>query len=371
MMSIASVPVAQAALAASQPGSYTVPSSVPKGCVADASPALQSWIATVPNNSVIWFPANACYGLNESIQVNGRSGLTFNGQGATIEAITTGGMDRRELWFANDSNIAINNLKIIGADSSNTYNGGLAFQGGIEFDGVQGATLKDVTIEHTYGDFITLDPWSMPGGPNIPCRNVIVENSTLNGAGRQGISFTDVDGVQILNNSISDVALDTFDLEADWASEQATNITIADNTATPGPGNHELFFSNVGNSTDTGYITVQGNVMTGFENGAVVLVQAPSGSTRGPFFFQNNTFWAGASAYVPAFDFIGCLNCSVTNNTVYFLGAGNPNSIHETVMKLDNSSNASLVGNTLSGPGTLVTAANSTYQASANTTLLG
>ncbi len=349
---------------------YYVPSTIPADCSADVTSTLNYWIKLVPNNAIVSFPKNACYQIgnptsgNPYLWVSGRSSLTFQGNGTTFKEMTPGNLTRRSLWFSNDSNIVVENFTIIGVDTTDTYNANYAFQSGIEFDGVQTGTINHVTIENVYGDFVTLDPYGAPTGV-VPDRNILVENSTFNGAGRQGISFDYVVGAEVLNNSFTSVALDTFDMESDYSTEGAWNILIQGNTSTPGPGQHELWFANQGKSTTgTGNITVKNNVMTGYESGDVVLIQPPSGATRGPFTFTGNSLDAGDSAYVAGFEIYGCTSCSITGNTVQFItypGANKETGAHFT------GSTGSFSSNVLHGVGTVLVSTSSTVTSTSNT----
>jgi len=343
-----------------------VPGTVASDCSVNVSQALESWISSVPDGANLSFRSGGCYLINAGLRVVNRNGLTFDGNGATFRVGTPGGLDRREFWFVGGSNLVVEDLTIVGADPAHTYDQNRAFQGGIELDGVAGATINQVAIDSVYGDFVTLDP--LRGGPEFnsgaivrPSSGIVIRDCQFSGAGRQGISFVSVAGATVTQVSLTNVALDTFDVEADQSGEGAHDVVIEGTTADHSNG---PWFANGGNSRNTtGDITVSGNTMTGLGAGDVVEITAPQGTTRGPFVFSDNTMLAGASAYVAAFQLSGCASCDITANHVAFLSRGPP----ETAVHLVDCAAVMVTDNVFEGAGKQIVAVNSTYQASGNT----
>ena len=67
-----------------KPTRHTVPGSVPygsvpSGCSTDATSEILSWIASVPNNSTLVFGAGACYRIEGTLELHGRT-LTLRRQ---------------------------------------------------------------------------------------------------------------------------------------------------------------------------------------------------------------------------------------------------------------------------------------------------
>ncbi|HVE64395.1 MAG TPA: hypothetical protein VNB94_11420, partial [Mycobacteriales bacterium] len=56
-----------------------------------------AFFATVPDHSTVLFPESACYGIDESIFVDDRVDLTFDGNGSTMRTLTTG-TPARAFW---------------------------------------------------------------------------------------------------------------------------------------------------------------------------------------------------------------------------------------------------------------------------------
>ena len=79
------VPVGAAATAVA-----TVPASIPSDCSRDVSAELAAWIASLPDGSTLSFTARGCYRVDRTLRVQHRNRLTFEGNGATFRAFTSG-----------------------------------------------------------------------------------------------------------------------------------------------------------------------------------------------------------------------------------------------------------------------------------------
>ena len=69
----------------------TIPGAIQGDCSVDVTQAIQSWIDSVPDNSVLSFGSGDCYRIDDTLELTGRNGLTFEGNGATFDATTAGG----------------------------------------------------------------------------------------------------------------------------------------------------------------------------------------------------------------------------------------------------------------------------------------
>ena len=88
VVTAATAGASQAATPASVPPTSSVPSTIAADCSVDVSSALTSWVTTVPDNSVISFPTNGCYRIDSTVELDGRNGLDFEGNGSTLTATT-------------------------------------------------------------------------------------------------------------------------------------------------------------------------------------------------------------------------------------------------------------------------------------------
>jgi hypothetical protein len=143
--------------AASQ--SVPLPANIPSHCgTGDSTNALSAFLATVPANSTVTFPENGCFIINETLLLQGTTGLTIEGNGSTLIQATspTNPAPLVELW--DDANLTIENLRVDGA--YNGSNGGEGREGdyGIQFEADSGVTLTNDTVSNIQGDFLFLSP---------------------------------------------------------------------------------------------------------------------------------------------------------------------------------------------------------------------
>jgi hypothetical protein len=210
---------------------YAPPSTIPADCSADVTSALSSWVATVPDNSVASFPANACYRIDGTLEVDGRNGLDFEGNGASFEAMTTGGATRAHWRFVGGSQITVHNMMIAGSDAaggtSTAFNSSLQWQHGVDLRGVSGATLSGLIVDNVYGDCVYVGlgydrvTWSS---------NVSAHDNTCQRNGRQGMSVTAGRSVTFDHNTFQQVGLTGVDMEPNGGITGAQNIQVTNNS---------------------------------------------------------------------------------------------------------------------------------------------
>jgi hypothetical protein len=188
----------------------------------DVSARLQAWINSVPDNSVLTFPKGRCYRVDETLLIQDRKNLDFEGVGATIKTVTEGSgtanqiQTRRTLYFYGGSGYIIHGLTIVGPNPTNVYAAKYAGQHGIAFAGVHGAVVDDVTIKGVHGDFVYVGAdlyrsWHFSS-------NIVVENSAFDTSGRMGVSVTAGQDITVVNNTMTNVAMDAVDIEPDVAT---------------------------------------------------------------------------------------------------------------------------------------------------------
>ncbi len=291
-------------------GVYSPPSSIASDCSVDVTPALNSWLASVPNSSTIVFKVNACYRIDETLNLNNRSGLVLDGQGATFKAVTTGDRTRSQ-WSTNGgSNLTFKNMIIRGANphagtSESAYVASLEAQHAFNIIATRGVTIQNNQAYDLYGDFVYFG-----GNSTGFSGNATVSDNFFDRNGRQGISITGGDHISVINNDIRNVRRTVFDLEPNTSSGGAFNIFIDHNTI----GAHRLnFLSSLGADGNIHDITISNNYLKG---SAMNMLVHPPHSRRKNFFFINNTsdsaFGSGAGA---AASFYSVDNLQFKNNT--------------------------------------------------------
>jgi hypothetical protein len=269
------------------------PSSINDTCGSDVSSAMTSWLSSLPSGSTV-NASGDCFLVNEGMSLT-LNDIALNGGTWKDDTLPSASVPYEDInavfWLVGGSNVTLENLSIQGVNGA-PYTEGVAFQSGIRSDGVQNLTLANVNVQGLGGDGITL---AADGGPTT---NAVISNVTITDVGRQGITMSDVDGARFSNIALSDIGLDTFDLESDGYGEVAENITIDGCRADGG----EDFFANggaAGGSAFTNNIVVENCTMEQAQAGSVIFVQTPAGDgVRGPFLFLHDAFECGSSASV-------------------------------------------------------------------------
>ncbi|HSX14444.1 MAG TPA: right-handed parallel beta-helix repeat-containing protein [Candidatus Saccharimonadales bacterium] len=282
------------------------PSSINTDCSTDVTDAMQAWLDSVPNNSVIELKPGACYRSENTLALINKTGIILNGNGATIKAITDGSgtsnrykndpdwpRNRYHLGIITSTSIQVNNLKIIGPNPSNVYLGNgnfddtcynqtLEAQHGIIVDSSSGVVIDGVTINNVYGDFV-----NFTGGSEATWSNgVTLKNSTLSKNGRQGLGLTGVKNLTVNNNTIDNVCRTALDLEPNSDTGGVTDAVFQNNTF---GAVRFSFFSAGGRSANIHRITIQNNNVQRFSFSAETGPLALPFGRRSGFYVIGNT----------------------------------------------------------------------------------
>ena len=139
--------------------SVLLPASIPSDCAhGDSTSALTEFLAKLPADSTVTFPPDGCFVIDETLLLQGTTGLTIEGNGSTLKqtASPTNTAPIVELW--NDADLTMENVKIDGA--YNGSNGGEGEEGdyGIEFEADSGVTLTNDSVSNIQGDFLYFSP---------------------------------------------------------------------------------------------------------------------------------------------------------------------------------------------------------------------
>jgi len=301
----------------------------------------------------------ACYLVNEGLRFKDDQGLTVYGGSYRSTLVpaeqTTSSKGQAVITLLGGSGVTLEEMQISGANPGG-YHPRLAFGAGIDVEGTSNATIRSVTISNTFGDGITLSP--LRGGENhnngtivAPATAVTIRDVTIDGVGRQGLTFASVAGAQVSDVILKDPGLNTFDVEADQWNEGTTNVTIDGCLASGGV----LFFANggAGDAAGTHDITVENCSMAVPEGGSAILVKRPgSGVTkghhqvRGPMTFVTDSILCGTSVYAACVQLTGA-EVAVTGSTLRFPSG----TIHEAVYALGSGSRAQFTNDVVTGYG--------------------
>jgi len=245
---------------------YTPPSSIAADCSTDVAPVLNGWIATVPdgtatNVSVLSFPPNACYEIEESLYLPRRNWLDFEGSGTSFKSFTNGrtgptllngqiapDTDRAAFYADEGTHLTWHNLNIVGSNNCtaspyyNCYNTAYESQAGFRFSGVTSFTIDSVNVNHVWGDFAEVDADATNGvGFN---RYVTIKNSSGDHFGRHALTCEGCQDSTFTGNSWSTIAYDGVDMEIEcqtyctsgpdasgrYVGGGEVNVTLANNS---------------------------------------------------------------------------------------------------------------------------------------------
>ncbi len=216
-------PAAPAPTPSPSPGeTYTVPSSVPSGCSQDATSAILSWIASVPDNSTLRFSANGCYRIEGTLEFHDRT-FTIDGNGSTFKSLNAPS-SHRALWRAWDSHALFRNMKLVGSYANGgTLTDSLQWAHGIDLRGTQ-AIVEDVTMSNLAGDCVYF-------GLGASRSSGTVRNSSCRGIGRNGVSVVAGDDISVQHVTTDRIGYIAFDVEPNGTGgDGSSRVSFDSNT---------------------------------------------------------------------------------------------------------------------------------------------
>lgn len=211
-------------------GGIALPNSIDATGSSDASGALASFIASVPNGSTIVFKAGGTYRLDIGLRILGRRNLTFEGNGATLKATATTGQPRTSPFLLEGSSgITIRNFTLVGSNpdggTSSSHHLDRQDQGGVNVYGGTGNLIENTTIRKTWGDCVYIGMNAGVWADDVTYRDSVCE---LNG--RMGVAITAAQNVVVARVSFDRIAMYPFDIEPDSSAGGGVNVTFKDNT---------------------------------------------------------------------------------------------------------------------------------------------
>jgi hypothetical protein len=208
----------------------TVPASIDTTGASDASPALNAFIASVPDGSLINFPSATVYRIDKAIFLEHRHNIILDGNGCTLKYTSVTGTNQiYSFWYpegADGSDIWIRNFVLIGSSPyPGVFTPGTSPAGGEGQHGViitgKRFEVSGCTISAVWGDgFIVF------GGAS----GVWIHDNHVISAGRQGLAVISATNVIAERNAFDKSGYCTFDVEPNYASESCTNIIFRNNT---------------------------------------------------------------------------------------------------------------------------------------------
>jgi hypothetical protein len=335
--------------ASAHAASYQVPSSIAGDCSVDVTQPLLSWIASVPDNSTLSFASAGCYRIEGVLEMRGRNGLHFEGNGATFRSFNPP-EDQRAIWRAIDSTgFAFHNMTIDGSYASGgTHDASLQHAHAIDLRGTS-ADIANVAMSDVAGDCVY---FGLGFTSALTRSSGTLHDSTCSRIGRNAVSVTAGDNILVQRVTTSAIGYIAFDVEPNvgsgWGSRR---VTFDSNT--------------IGNYTISAYSLVENAPVSdqAFTNNHVVGrgLKVTIGQTSSVLFRPQNvtiTGNAADAAQAPsAMNLHAIDGLTVTGNTVPIAGG--------TMAAVDDSCSVAVTGNTY--PGGSAEAAISPFQCSTPT----
>jgi len=269
-----------------------VPANIDRSGATDVSSALNAFIASVPDGSIIAFPTDATYRLDTGIQFANRHGLVFAGNGTTLmvgasasgndplaSSFVLGWAYGAHFWEFGNTDIAIRDFVLVGNSPSP---GVFLRDNGQHLSSfeVEGATRVEITgcrSSNYYGDFVKV---------GVNSTSVWVHDNTITSVGRNGGTIISGRDITFERNSFGTVGYCVFDVEPNKVTQATYNAKFLANTVVSwGNGFLAVEASHTGAIIDG--IVVDGNTVTG---STIETVIDNGGATRiKNISFTNNT----------------------------------------------------------------------------------
>jgi hypothetical protein len=206
LLALSSVAASSSAAASA----YQVPPSIAGDCSVDVTQAMLSWIGSVPDGSVLSFSAGACYRIEGTLELRNRSGLDFEGNGASFRSFNAPS-DQRAIWRLIDSTgLIFRNMKITGSYANGgTLDESLQHAHAIDLRGT-GAEVANVSMSSLAGDCVYFGL----GYSSAQTRSSgSVHDSSCIGTSRNAVSLTAANDVSVTHLTTDRTGLTVFDVE--------------------------------------------------------------------------------------------------------------------------------------------------------------
>lgn len=197
-------------------------------CSVDVTAELNEVMA-MSDGSIVQLRQGGCYRLDGTLSLEGRRGITIDGNGATLDgSYVDGARERRHIRIRDGGDLVIQDLAIVGSRCPEFPCEGPGLseherQHGVAVENVDGMTIQRVTIMNVWGDFVYISQ----KGDGERSSDVVVSDNYFRNSGRQGIAPSGVVGLEVRNNVIIDAGRTVFDFEAE--GDGAENILLIDN----------------------------------------------------------------------------------------------------------------------------------------------
>lgn len=284
------------------------PAGIAADCSADTTDALNAWIAGLPNGATASLAAGGCYQLDRTLVISGKSGITLDGNGATLlrktatppelqygnPANTTRAFNRH-VFIDKSDHITLRELTVRGLNTTSgiapgspgytrwyepdkfgsRFTAELYGEAGLMVQNVDYLTLQDFNTDATWGDGVTLGQETGEAVTHAKLLNVDVDRN-----GRQAVALVATEDVLL-----DDVrALHSFavglDIEPVGAAAFVRNVEVRNSWFNSYTGAFNVSGSTATQSRGDG-LYIHHNIVVG-NSGSRPWFYGTGGATQGP-----------------------------------------------------------------------------------------
>jgi hypothetical protein len=227
------------------PAARVVPKPLPfdTTCSRPATPALQTYLDSLPAGSTFTSSATACYlvpvGILLTRPVN-LVGGTFYDPTTTRSPGTVYSALKPIILIKDTSHVSLTDLRVLGANTVGGYHAQLVGQAGVKIMSSLDVTLTGITSTNTWGDGLELVA-DFTDHIKTPVTRLAVEGFTSINAGRQGITVAEVASSVLDHVNVVSPADAGFDFESDLPGVGSGNVVVANCTNDRGFNMAEYF----------------------------------------------------------------------------------------------------------------------------------
>jgi hypothetical protein len=207
---------------------YQLPTTIAHDCSVDVTQPILSFIGTVPNGAVVSFAGGACYRVEGTLELDGRSGLDLEGNGATFKSLNAPS-DQRAMWrIVDSSNIKLQNMVVQGSyKSGGTFTSSLQHAHAVDVRG-SSVDLGGLTMTDVAGDCVYFGL----GWTSTPARSTgTLHDSTCLRTGRNAVAVAAGDNIVVQRVTTGTIGYDVFDVEPNsGAGFGSNNVTFDGNS---------------------------------------------------------------------------------------------------------------------------------------------
>lgn len=213
---------------------FTIPSSIDSTGATDVSAAVQAWVNSVPNGSILDFAGGTYRLQGDGILLDNRSNLILEGNGATLLTFGSGIRDSGFVlgWgAANNSHITIQDFTVRndnpdGATPSAFHGGQESSEGLIMWRLNSYIEFAGNTVTDTWGHCVYMSTNGSGTGPD----HVWIHDNLCQRQGVMGIAIASVTDAWIEDNVIDDAAIYPVDFEDGQSGEPMVRVYVGRNS---------------------------------------------------------------------------------------------------------------------------------------------